>query len=54
MGGKTIHVVMLAWSAFGRVIPFSQFAMALAKAGIRVSFISNPETFKGYQNFLQL
>ncbi|XP_057980870.1 UDP-glycosyltransferase 91A1-like [Malania oleifera] len=42
MAGDELHVVMLPWSAFGHMIPFLQLSMALAKAGVRVSFVSTP------------
>ncbi|KAF6141795.1 hypothetical protein GIB67_027973 [Kingdonia uniflora] len=35
-----LHVVMLPWFAFGHMISFFLLSVALAKAGIRVSFIS--------------
>lgn len=38
-----LHVVMLPFSAFGHIIPFFQFSVALAKAGVRVSFVSTPK-----------
>ncbi|KAF6152345.1 hypothetical protein GIB67_005999 [Kingdonia uniflora] len=34
-----LHVVMLPWFAFGHMIPFFLLSVALAKAGIRVSFV---------------
>ncbi|XVF33276.1 hypothetical protein REPUB_Repub17cG0154900 [Reevesia pubescens] len=37
---RDIHVIMLPWSAFGHLIPFFNLSVALAKAGVRVSFIS--------------
>ncbi|KAF5195587.1 Udp-glycosyltransferase 91a1 [Thalictrum thalictroides] len=40
---KSLHVVMLPWLAFGHMIPFYQLSIALAKAGIRVSYISTPK-----------
>nr|DAD22146.1 TPA_asm: hypothetical protein HUJ06_023609 [Nelumbo nucifera] len=42
MASSNLHVVMLPWLAFGHMIPFHQRSIALAKAGIRVSFISTP------------
>jgi len=35
-----LHVAMLPWSAFGHMIPFYQLSIALAKRGVRVSYIS--------------
>ena len=35
-----LHVVMVPWLAFGHMIPFLQLSIALAKAGVRVSFVS--------------
>ncbi|KAK7389913.1 hypothetical protein VNO78_25210 [Psophocarpus tetragonolobus] len=43
MDEKTTHVVMVPWSAFGHLMPFFQLSIALAKAGVRVSFISTPK-----------
>ncbi|KAF5194319.1 Udp-glycosyltransferase 91a1 [Thalictrum thalictroides] len=40
---KSLHVVMLPWFAFGHMIPFYQLSIALAKQGIRVSYISTPK-----------
>lgn len=39
---RDIHVVMIPWLAFGHMIPFLELSIALAKAGIHVSFISTP------------
>ncbi|XP_022757422.1 putative UDP-rhamnose:rhamnosyltransferase 1 [Durio zibethinus] len=39
---RDLHVVMLPWSAFGHLIPFFQLSVDLAKAGVKVSFISTP------------
>ncbi|KAI9110096.1 hypothetical protein K1719_019137 [Acacia pycnantha] len=39
---KEILVVMLPWSAFGHMMPFFQLSIALAKSGVRVSFVSTP------------
>ncbi|XP_022759998.1 putative UDP-rhamnose:rhamnosyltransferase 1 [Durio zibethinus] len=41
-----IHVMMLPWSAFGHLIPFFNLSVALAKAGVRVSFVSTPRNIK--------
>ncbi|KAA8516080.1 hypothetical protein F0562_019259 [Nyssa sinensis] len=43
---KDIHVVMLPWSAFGHLIPFLQLSIALAKAGVHVSFVSTPKNIQ--------
>ncbi|KAG4169848.1 hypothetical protein ERO13_A12G107700v2 [Gossypium hirsutum] len=41
---------MVPWSAFGYLIPFFQLALQLAKAGIKVSFISTPGNIKRLSN----
>jgi len=46
MAENTIHVTMLPWSAFGHLIPFFQLSIALAKAGVHVSFISTPKNIE--------
>nr|KYP77152.1 Anthocyanidin 3-O-glucosyltransferase [Cajanus cajan] len=46
MAENNIHVVMLPWSAFGHLIPFFKLSIALAKAGVRVSFISTPKNIQ--------
>ncbi|KAJ6400623.1 hypothetical protein OIU84_016130 [Salix udensis] len=43
---EKLHVVMLPWIAFGHMIPFFQLSIALAKAGIKVSFVSTPRNIK--------
>ncbi|WCJ22732.1 UDP-Glycosyltransferase superfamily protein [Euphorbia peplus] len=43
---KDIHVVMLPWSALGHLIPFFQLSIALAKQGLRISFISTPKNIE--------
>ncbi|XP_017971771.1 PREDICTED: putative UDP-rhamnose:rhamnosyltransferase 1 [Theobroma cacao] len=43
---RDLHVVMLPWSAFGHLIPFFQLSIALAKAGVKVSFISTPRNIQ--------
>ncbi|OMP00356.1 UDP-glucuronosyl/UDP-glucosyltransferase [Corchorus olitorius] len=43
---RDVHVVMLPWSAFGHLIPFFQLSVALAKSGIKVSFISTPANIR--------
>ena len=42
-GRKAVHVGLLPWSAFGHLMPHFQLALALAKAGVHVSFISTPK-----------
>ncbi|CAJ1950199.1 unnamed protein product [Sphenostylis stenocarpa] len=37
---------MLPWLAFGHLIPFFQLSKALAKAGVRVSFVSTPKNIE--------
>ncbi|KEH17945.1 UDP-glucosyltransferase family protein [Medicago truncatula] len=46
MTEDTIHVVMLPWSAFGHLIPFFKLSIALAKAGVHVSYISTPKNIQ--------
>ncbi|KAL2336016.1 hypothetical protein Fmac_010462 [Flemingia macrophylla] len=47
MAESTIHVVMLPWCAFGHLIPFFKLSIALAEAGVRVSFIiSTPKNIR--------
>ncbi|KAJ4951936.1 hypothetical protein NE237_028768 [Protea cynaroides] len=46
MAKGDIHVLMLPWSAFGHMIPFFHLSIALAKAGIRVSFVSTPSNLR--------
>ncbi|KAJ4959015.1 hypothetical protein NE237_026126 [Protea cynaroides] len=41
-----LHIMMLPWSAFGLLIPFLHLAIALAKTGIRVSFLSTPRNIQ--------
>ncbi|KAJ6722991.1 UDP-GLYCOSYLTRANSFERASE 91A1-LIKE [Salix koriyanagi] len=43
---EKLHVVMLPWIAFGHMIPFFQLSIDLAKAGIKVSFVSTPRNIK--------
>ncbi|XP_058224219.1 putative UDP-rhamnose:rhamnosyltransferase 1 [Rhododendron vialii] len=43
MERETIHVVLLPLPAFGHMMPFHQLAIALAEAGVHVSFISTPK-----------
>ncbi|XP_050873491.1 putative UDP-rhamnose:rhamnosyltransferase 1 [Lathyrus oleraceus] len=46
MAEEIIHVVMLPWSAFGHLIPFFKLSIALAKAGVHVSYISTPKNIQ--------
>ncbi|MFQ6653189.1 hypothetical protein Gotur_024719 [Gossypium turneri] len=50
MATTHLHMVMVPWSAFGHLIPFFQLALQLAKAGIKVSFISTPGNIKRLPN----
>ncbi|TYG89739.1 hypothetical protein ES288_A12G124500v1 [Gossypium darwinii] len=50
MATTHLHIVMVPWSAFGYLIPFFQLALQLAKAGIKVSFISTPGNIKRLSN----
>lgn len=43
---EKLHIVMLPWIAFGHMIPFFQLSIDLAKAGIKVSFVSTPRNIK--------
>ncbi|XWS46132.1 hypothetical protein CRYUN_Cryun14cG0037600 [Craigia yunnanensis] len=43
---RDIHVMMLPWSAFGHLIPFFNLSVALAKAGVRISFVSTPRNIQ--------
>ncbi|KAJ8900502.1 hypothetical protein K2173_025279 [Erythroxylum novogranatense] len=43
---QELHVVMLPWSAFGHMIPFFHLSVALAKSGVRVSFVSTPRNIQ--------
>ncbi|XVE77184.1 hypothetical protein DITRI_Ditri13aG0041500 [Diplodiscus trichospermus] len=43
---RDLHVVMIPWSAFGHLIPFFQLSIALAKVGVKVSFISTPRNIQ--------
>ncbi|KAK7292656.1 hypothetical protein RJT34_15507 [Clitoria ternatea] len=46
MDENTIHVVMIPWSAFGHLMPFFQLSIALAKAGVHVTYISTPKNIQ--------
>ena len=48
MAENPIRVTMIPWSAFGHLIPFFKLSIALAKAGVHVSFISTPTWVYGY------
>ncbi|OAY62254.1 putative UDP-rhamnose:rhamnosyltransferase 1 [Manihot esculenta] len=41
-----MHVAVLPWSAFGHIMPFFQLSLALAKAGVHVSFLSTPRNIQ--------
>ena len=41
-----LHVVMIPWSAFGHMWPFFQLSIALAKAGVKISFVQTPKNIK--------
>ncbi|XP_057463212.1 UDP-glycosyltransferase 91C1-like [Actinidia eriantha] len=45
-GNNTTHVVLLPFLAFGHLIPFQQLAIALAKSGVRVSYVSTPRNIE--------
>ncbi|XP_028769246.1 UDP-glycosyltransferase 91C1-like [Neltuma alba] len=47
---KELHIVMLPWSAFGHLLPFFQLSVALAKFGVRVSFVSTPKNIERLPN----
>ncbi|KAK1560960.1 hypothetical protein Q3G72_032843 [Acer saccharum] len=40
------HVAMFPWSAFGHMMPFFQLSIALAKSGVKVSFISTSKNIQ--------
>ncbi|PSS04012.1 UDP-rhamnose:rhamnosyltransferase [Actinidia chinensis var. chinensis] len=42
----TTHVVLLPFVAFGHLMPFHQLAIALAKSGVRVSYVSTPRNIE--------
>ncbi|KAH1085715.1 hypothetical protein GYH30_017615 [Glycine max] len=46
MAENPIRVTMIPWSAFGHLIPFFKLSIALAKAGVHVSFISTPKNIQ--------
>jgi len=37
---------MLPWSVFGHLLPFFKLSIALAKAGVHVSYISTPKNIQ--------
>ncbi|XVE77182.1 hypothetical protein DITRI_Ditri13aG0041300 [Diplodiscus trichospermus] len=41
-----LHVVVIPWSAFGHMVPFFQLSVALAKAGVKISFVQTPKNIK--------
>ncbi|KAL9248683.1 putative UDP-rhamnose:rhamnosyltransferase 1 [Drosera capensis] len=41
-----VHVVVLPWSAFGHMIPFLQLSIALAKTGVRVTYVQTPRNIQ--------
>lgn len=43
---RDLHVVVLPWSAFGHIMPFFQLSIALARNGVRVSFVSTPRNIQ--------
>nr|XP_010938324.2 UDP-glycosyltransferase 91C1 [Elaeis guineensis] len=43
---ERLHIAMLPWLAFGHMIPFLHLAVALATAGLRVSFLSTPRNIQ--------
>ncbi|XP_042492921.1 soyasaponin III rhamnosyltransferase-like [Macadamia integrifolia] len=43
---KDLHVVLVPYAAFGHLFPFFHLSIALAEAGIRVSFISTPRNIQ--------
>ncbi|XP_057497583.1 putative UDP-rhamnose:rhamnosyltransferase 1 [Actinidia eriantha] len=45
-GSNTTHVVLLPFLAFGHMMPFHQLAIALAKSGVRVSYVSTPRNIE--------
>ncbi|GAB4861689.1 hypothetical protein Ancab_036942 [Ancistrocladus abbreviatus] len=43
---RDLHAMILPWLAFGHMIPFLQLSKALAKAGVRVSYVSTPKNIR--------
>ncbi|XP_022147250.1 putative UDP-rhamnose:rhamnosyltransferase 1 [Momordica charantia] len=44
--GKKLHVLQFPWCAFGHIIPNFHLSIALAKAGVHVSFVSTPRNLQ--------
>ncbi|KAF5946480.1 hypothetical protein HYC85_016708 [Camellia sinensis] len=40
------HVVLVPFIAFGHMMPFYELSLVLAKAGIRVSYVSTPRNIQ--------
>ncbi|KAH6760108.1 hypothetical protein C2S52_009455 [Perilla frutescens var. hirtella] len=40
--GKSLHIVMFPWLAFGHIIPYLDLSKAIAQKGHKISFISSP------------
>ncbi|WCJ22739.1 UDP-Glycosyltransferase superfamily protein [Euphorbia peplus] len=43
---EELHIMMLPWCAFGHLIPFFRLSIALAKQGLKISFISTPKNIQ--------
>ncbi|GMH00489.1 hypothetical protein Nepgr_002328 [Nepenthes gracilis] len=43
---KDLHAVVLPWFAFGHMIPCLQLSIALAKAGVHVSYVAAPRNIQ--------
>ncbi|GMH00492.1 hypothetical protein Nepgr_002331 [Nepenthes gracilis] len=43
---KDLHAVILPWFAFGHMIPCLQLSIALAKAGVHVSYVAAPRNIQ--------
>nr|GLL18928.1 UDP-glycosyltransferase 91A1-like isoform X1 [Ipomoea trifida] len=41
-GGKSLHIVMFPWLAFGHMIPYLELSKLIALKGHKVSFVSTP------------
>lgn len=44
--GKTLHIVMFPWLAFGHITPFLELSKRLASKGHQISFISTPRNLQ--------